>query len=146
MGVGNPQWLISGGLRIAAGDPDAMFYFAFDPAAVIERDGFAIWAVNLHMHRWGSAGSLAIQRADGTTECLLDIPAWDMNWMGDYWLEEPVEVRPGDRLYVECHFDNSATNQPIVDGEIIEPHDLEWGTDMEMCGGIMTISDRGGAS
>jgi hypothetical protein len=139
--VGNPQWLIEGGMRIAAGDPDAMFWFAYDPTTVIDRDGFLIRAVNIHMHELGSRASLAILRAGGETECLLHIPAWDFHWLSDYWLREPVRLYPGDQLYVECHFDNTAENQKIVDGQQLPPRDLDWGTDEEMCGGILVITD-----
>jgi hypothetical protein len=142
MGVGNPLWLVTGGLAIEAGDPDAMFWFAFDPTATVEPEGFRIWSVNLHMHERGSAASLAILRADGTTECLLHIPAWDFGWLGDYWLEDDVTFYPGDRLYVECHFDNSEENQPFENGAPGVPRDLDWGTDEEMCGGVLTIGDR----
>src|SRR5262249_4790477 len=128
MGVGNPLWLATGGLHIEAGDPDAAFWFAFDPAATAEPDGFKIWAVNIHMHARGSRASLAVLRADGTTDCLLTIPDWDFAWLGDYWLAEPVDVWPGDRLYVECHFDNSEANQPFENGAPGVPRDLDWGT------------------
>jgi hypothetical protein len=139
--VGNPQWLLDGGMRIAAGDPDAMFWFAYDPTTVLTKgEPFLVWSVNLHMHELGARGSIAILRRDGTTECLLDIDDWDFGWLSDYWLAEPVRVDPGDRLYVECHFDNTAENQKIVNGELQTPRDLGWGTDMEMCGGILQTS------
>ena len=40
-----------------------------------------------------------------------------------------------DRLNLSCRWDNSAANQPFVDGKQIEPTDLEWGDDTgdEMC-------------
>ena len=146
--VGNPLWLVDGGLAIAANDPDAMFWFAYDPTTVATRgDPFQIWAVNIHMHELGSRASLAILRASGEIDCLLDIADWDFGWMADYWLAEPVPFHPGDRLYVECHFDNTAGNQKIVDGQQEEPRDIDWGTDQEMCGGILITSDLdGGAS
>jgi len=143
--VGNPQWLLDGGMRIAPGDPDAMFYFSYDPTTVATRgEPFLIWAVNIHMHELGARGALAIRRWSGEIECLLDIPAWDFGWMADYWLVEPVPFYPGDELYVECHFDNTAGNQKIVDGQQEEPHELGWGTDQEMCGGILITSDLDG--
>ena len=146
MGVGNPQWLLDGGMHIEAGDPDAMFWFAYDPTTVANRgEPFLIWAVNLHMHELGSRGSVAIQR--GTDyDCLLDIPDWDFGWMADYWLAEPVPVYPGDKLYVECHFDNTAGNQKIVDGQQEEPRDLGWGTDQEMCGAVLITSAYDGSA
>jgi hypothetical protein len=140
--VGNPLWLLGDGMRIAAGDPDAMFWFAYDPTTVATRgEPFLIWSVNLHMHELGARGSVAILRGGEHPECLLDIPEWDFGWMADFWLAEPVPFYPGDKLYVECHFDNTAGNQKIVDGQQQEPRDLNWGTDEEMCGGILVTSD-----
>ena len=140
--VGNPQWLLDGGMRIPPGEDDAMFWFAYDPTTVANLgEAFLVWGVNLHMHEYGSRGSIAILRASGEVECLLDIPAWEFGWMADYWLAEPVRIDPGDRLYVECHFDNTAANQKIVDGQQQAPRELGWGTDEEMCGGILITSE-----
>ena len=53
-----------------------------------------------------------------------------------------MTVNPGDRIRVECHWDNSAANQPIVDGVQQEPHDVGWGegTGDEMCLGLMYVT------
>ncbi|KIG17317.1 hypothetical protein DB30_03374 [Enhygromyxa salina] len=51
-------------------------------------------------------------------------------------MTEPVTVQFGDRLYVECHFDNNQANQP--DGEA--PRDQWWGDDKEMCIASVMIS------
>jgi hypothetical protein len=88
------------------------------------------------MHEYGSRASIAILRANGDVDCLLHIEDWDYAWQGEYWLAQPVTVRFGDRLYVECHFDNSAANQP-GDGA---PRDLWWGDDKEMCFASVLIS------
>jgi hypothetical protein len=48
-------------------------------------------------------------------------------------------VNPGDKLAVECHWDNSAENQPIENGVQRVSRDLNWGvkTTDEMCvGGV----------
>lgn len=139
--VGNPLWLVEDAMYIEAHDPDAMFWFEYDPTHLNGGDGFLIWGVNIHMHELGSRASLAIHRGDGSWDCLLDIPDWDFHWLSDYWLAEPVAIYPGDRLYVECHFDNTTGNQKIVNGQQQEPRDLWWGTDLEMCGGILFTSD-----
>jgi hypothetical protein len=36
---------------------------------------------------------------------------------------------------VECHYDNSPGNQPVVDGQRLPPRDVTWGegTHDEMC-------------
>jgi hypothetical protein len=128
LAVYNPAWLIGKTMKIPAGDPDVRFTYGYDPAAYTGGAAL-IHNVSLHMHERGASGSLAIERADGSVDCLLNIADWDYDWQGDYWLADPVELRTGDRLKVECHFDNSASNQPP--GE--EPQELWWGDDLEMC-------------
>jgi hypothetical protein len=46
-----------------------------------------------------------------------------------------VRFSPGDELRIECHWDNSPENQPIVGGQQQVPQDVGWGegTSDEMC-------------
>lgn len=142
MGVVNPMWLIADAMHIPADDPDVMTWFEYDPSVLLnKRKPFLIYGVNHHMHELGTIGRLAIRRKDGTTECLLNITDWDFDWLGDYWFRTPVVFEPGDKLYVECHWDNTAGNQKIVNGEQQTPRDLRWGTDEEMCAGILFTTE-----
>ena len=143
--VGNPLWFVGEGMEIPAGAPDTMVWFAYDPTILTKGRSIEIHNVMLHMHELGSIGRVAILREDGTTECLLDIPAWDFHWMADYYFETPVHLAPGDKLYVECHWDNTAANQKIVNGELQEPRTIHWGTDQEMCGAVITYSEAVGS-
>ncbi len=139
--VGNPLWFAGDGMKIDAGDPDAMYWFAYDPTVLITSgDAVDMHNVMLHMHEYGSIGRVAVLRADGTEECLLNITQWDFHWMADYYFGKPVRIEPGDKLYVECHWNNTAENQRIVDGEREKPRDLYWKTADEMCGAILTYS------
>jgi hypothetical protein len=141
--VANPLWFAGEGMQIAAGDPDASYWFAYDPSEAITR-GRAVELTNvmLHMHELGSSGRLAILRASGEVECLLNIEEWDFHWMGDYYFETPVRLDPGDRLYLECHWDNSAANQRFVNGDREAPRDLIWRVEDEMCGAVLTYTER----
>ena len=67
-----------------------------------------------------------------------DIPHWDFHWQGGYALKTPKAVGSGDSISIECHWDNSAANQPH--GEV--PHDLNWGegTEDEMCLAFLYIT------
>jgi hypothetical protein len=138
--VANPLWFAGDGMKIDAGDPDAMSWFAYDPSALITKGAVEIHNVMHHMHEYGSIGRVAILRGDGTTECLLNITQWDFHWMADYYFDKPVRIEPGDKLLVECHWDNTAGNQRIVNGEREAPRDLYWQTADEMCGAILTYS------
>jgi hypothetical protein len=139
--IGNPLWFAGDGMKIDAGDPDAMYWFAYDPTELVTA-GKAVQVHNVmhHMHEYGSIGRVAVLRGDGTTECLLNITQWDFHWMADYYFAKPVRIEPGDKIYVECHWDNTAGNQRIVNGVREEPRDLYWKTEDEMCGAVLTYS------
>jgi hypothetical protein len=140
--VGNPLWFAGEGMKIEAGDPDAWVWFAYDPSeAVTAGRAVELYNVMLHMHELGTVGRVAILRASGETECLLNITDWDFHWMGDYYFATPVRLDPGDKVYVECRWDNSAGNQSIVNGVQEEPRDLIWRTDDEMCGAVLLYSE-----
>jgi hypothetical protein len=140
--IGNPLWFVGDGMAIDANDPDASVWFAWDPSRLITKNkSVEIHNVMLHMHELGSIGRVAILRGDGTTECLLNITQWDFHWLADYYFATPVRLDPGDQLYVECHWDNTAANQKIVNGVQQQPRTLHWGTDEEMCGAVLTYSE-----
>ena len=98
-------------------------------------DPFLIHSTGLHMHYLGTSADLSVVRQAGGQDCVLDIPAWDFGWQGSYDLMQPTRVEVGDSLRLSCTWDNSEANQPIVDGELLAPKDVEWGegTRDEMC-------------
>jgi hypothetical protein len=147
----DPDWATRGTMHIPAGAPDVTHRFAVDPtpAMALITGGllpagqpFRIWSAALHMHLRGTRARLDIRRPGGTDECMLDIPRWDFHWQLYYPFERPKEFRPGDQLSIECHWDNSARNQPVVGGQPLPPQDLNWGegSGSEMCLGAMYIS------
>ncbi len=138
--VVHPLWLFGGGLGIEAGAKNATFAYRYDPTALYGARPLLIHNANLHMHERGTHGTLGVVRGDGSYQCLLQIDDWDYDWQGEYWLKEPVRFEPGDRLYVECHFDNTPENQPQVNGKAAEVRDIAWGNDEEMCIGFFLVS------
>lgn len=138
----NPGWLGGNGMSIPAGEADVMHSFAFDPTAFIGGSGFVIYSAALHMHLLGESGTLKIERADGTDECMLEVPEWNFHWQLAYGFSEPKVFNPGDRLSIECHWDNTAANQPEVNGEPQEPRDVAWGEGShdEMCLGVFYVT------
>lgn len=99
------------------------------------RQSRTVVAVNAHMHMLGTKMEAKVVRADGSEECLTRVDPYDFNWQWSYTLAQPVELQPGDRIDMTCHFDNTAENQPIIDGEPQEPRDVTYGdgTTDEMC-------------
>lgn len=107
-------------------------------------DPILIHQVPAHMHTLGRQIRISVHRSTGRDECLLSIDDWDFNWQGGYFLREPVEVGPGDSLDLTCTWDNSAANQPIIDGKLATPIDVEWGegTRDEMCLSGLLVSRK----
>lgn len=145
-------WVRDRKMPIPAGQADVMHRYALDPTPFFKLFGaafplkngepFTIHSANLHMHTRGKSARLAIERAGGGGECLLEIPRWDFHWQGNYGFKQAKVFRPGDQLAIECHFDNSPGNQPIIDGQQVAPRDLNWGegTHDEMCIGFMLVT------
>lgn len=139
----NPGWLLGGSMQIPAGEADVQHDFSQDPTLVFGGEApVTIFSAALHMHLLGRSGGLRVNRADGTSQCLLQIDDYDFNWQSSYGLTAPVEVQPGDQLELECHHDNSAENQPFIDGQKAEPQDVGWGegTTDEMCLGVVLVA------
>ena len=148
----NPKW-ISGEqpMTIPAGAAAVEHAFELDMSAALpllapsaglpSGTPLRVHALALHMHTLGVAGSITVA-GPGGDRCGLTIPRWDFNWQGTYDFSGATTVRPGDRIRLECHWDNSAQNQPIVDGVQQPPHDLGWGekTSDEMCLGLLYIT------
>ena len=137
-----PLWL-AGLMPIPANERDVMHRYLGRPATLGDASYEIHWA-DLHMHALGDRGRIGIVRADhpGRLETLLNIPKWDFAWQETYILQEPVVLGPRDQLYVECHFDNTADNQIVVNGERLAPRDVNWGdgTTDEMCLGNVLVT------
>lgn len=96
-----------------------------------------IRGVTGHMHLLGTEIRAEVERAEDVFECALHIPRWDFAWQQSYRFAEGSEVtlNSGDGMRLTCVYDNSPSNQPVVNGEIVEPRDVTWGEDSldEMC-------------
>jgi hypothetical protein len=120
------------GIMIPSGDPSSSHDRDFDLPA-----GVRIIGAAPHMHTLGTSIKSVIEHADGETSCVVDIPAWDFNWQQFYQFspEAFLTTQPGDVHKLNCVYDNSVANQPVINGEQIEPRDVRWGegTLDEMC-------------
>lgn len=139
LAVFNPAWLV-GGMPIPAGDPSVTHSYVIEPTLFNGGNPYTLFGVNLHMHERGAHGLVSILRDDGSTECLLQIDDWDYEWQDDYRFAEPIRLERGDRLLVECNWDNTAANQRLFDGTPETPRDLEWAEDEEMCVAFVTAT------
>ncbi len=131
----NPQWIGTELMAIPALAEDVTHSFAADPTQLTGGQPILVHTAGLHMHTLGTHARLSVARADGSSTCVLDIPSWDFHWQGAYPLAQPVELHPGDKLGIECHWDNTPEKQPVIDGVPQVPKDVYWGesTTDEMC-------------
>lgn len=150
----NVQWVTGGSpMTIPAGEPEVTHSFELPVSNPFLRsrladigvgagDSFLVHSSGLHMHYLGTSASLSVARDGGDDDCMLDIPRWDFDWQGGYTLADPMRVGPSDSLRISCTWDNSPENQPVVDGEVITPQDVQWGegTTDEMCLGILFVT------
>ncbi|MSP23630.1 MAG: monooxygenase [Myxococcales bacterium] len=127
----NPSWLDGGKMIIPAMTDGVGHEFGFDPTPFLS-DGkpLRLYSAALHMHVLGQTARTEIRRADGSTECLLDIPRWDFHWQGAYRFAESKLLSPGDELHLQCTWDNP-TNKDVDWGE---------GTTDEMCLGAYYLA------
>ncbi len=135
--MANLAWLAAPGMAIPAGEEDVAFYYRFRPTLYTRGRAVNLQNVTPHLHRYASRMRVLVVRADGTEDCLLEIPAWEFGWEQPYWFAEEYAFGPEDELYLECHFDNSAANQ--YGGAA--PRDIGWGdSDQDMCAAFLAFT------
>jgi Copper type II ascorbate-dependent monooxygenase, C-terminal domain len=99
----------------------------------VRQDAQAV-GVTFHMHTLGMSGVVTLNPGTPREQVLLDIPDWDFHWQGNYWYEQPISLKKGDVLRVECTWNNTRNASPryVVWGE---------GTQDEMCLAGLTVMD-----
>lgn len=141
-GFTNPEWYHQPEkMLIPAGQALVKHSYSSDFSASL-RKKVTLFGILPHLHLRGKSIRLSVVRKSGKQTCLNDVPRWDFNWQFMYFLKQPVVLEPGDRLLLECSWDNSAANQPVLGGKVSPPKDLGWGenTDEEMCVASLYVS------
>lgn len=121
---------------IPAGSP----YYVVTAEFRFPSDGW-VWGAGGHMHLLGQEIYVEYQPENEPTQCMLHIPDWDFGWQGNYFFEQAISVRFGERMRVTCLFDNSEKNP---DNPNVPPRDVSWGesSNDEMCvSGIYYVAD-----
>jgi hypothetical protein len=128
------------GIAIPAGDPASHQSRTFTNPT---NEAWVAVGTAAHMHTLGTRAKLAAEHVDGTESCIIEIPQWDFHWQQSYRFREgeTVTIAPGESVRLECDYDNSAANQPYINGVQQEPRDVSWGegTYDEMCLGYLLL-------
>lgn len=122
--------------RIPAGMADVPVEASMTPRALGIGFPVTFYGAFPHMHGFGRAVRSEVIRAEGGAhDCLIDIPRWSFHWQGFYMFDQPTRIEPDDRVRIECRYDNSAANQPVVDGVQRPPQEVRAGNGTldEMC-------------
>jgi Copper type II ascorbate-dependent monooxygenase, C-terminal domain len=147
------RWLVSQQtFRIPAGRKRIVHSVSLDPrfflpvlgARIDVTSGFTIHSVLHHMHLLGTRGEVALVRANGRRVRLLSIRDWHFHWQREYQLARAELFEPGDQLSLRCEHDNTAANQPVVNGRRQRPRTIYWGENStdEMCIAFLYVTER----
>lgn len=123
------------GLMIKAGQADATQSIAAPVSLALKYLGIktnevVITSVTPHMHMLGTSITTSLG-----SQTLVDIPRWNFHWQQAYMFQTPLPATGDQLLMMTCMYDNSAANQPVVNGVKQVPRDVTWGegTLDEMC-------------
>lgn len=141
----NPLW-VAGAMPIPANQPDVVHQWTGRPLGVARNQAYDLYWADLHAHTLASQMYMGIIRAGQTTrEPLLEIPDWSFAWQETFRFQKSVRLEPNDQLYVECHFNNTADRQPVINGKPVAVRNVNWGenTTDEMClGNVLAVPAR----
>ena len=105
-------------LKLPAGAKDIAVNAELEPTQNIR-----IWGLLPHTHLRGTRWKYVLERPDGTSDVVLDVPRYDFNWQTYYFFATPLEVPAGAKLKSMAWYDNSASNKSKLDAT----KDVKWG-------------------
>jgi hypothetical protein len=88
-----------------------------------------------HAQQLAKTMSSSLIKENGARECLVRVPNWQASWQLDYMFPDAVPYTAMDKVHLQCVYDNSPDNQPIVNGVKQEPQRVTSGekSAQELC-------------
>ncbi|MEO7362072.1 MAG: hypothetical protein ABI120_17205 [Gemmatimonadaceae bacterium] len=127
----------NGQLVLPAGEKNVMV-----PAEITAGQPIKIWALFPHTHVRGTRWEYTLDKPDGTSAIVLDVPKYDFNWQTYYMFTTPLDLPAGSKLTSRAWYDNSASNKSNPDAT----KDVHWGDqtweEMQYTGFLYTIPSR----
>jgi hypothetical protein len=108
----------NGSLHIPAGAKDVSV-----PAELGIGRPVRIWGLMPHTHLRGTRWQYTLDKPDGTSQVILDVPRYDFNWQTYYMFATPLEIPAGAKIRSMAWYDNSAENKHNPDAT----KDVWWG-------------------
>jgi hypothetical protein len=128
---------LNGSLKIPAGVKDVAI-----PAEITAGQPVRIWGLLPHTHLRGTRWLYKMEKPDGTSEVILDVPRYDFNWQTYYMFDKPLDVPAGAKITSMAWYDNSSTNKHNPDAT----RDIWWGDqtweEMQYTGFLYTVPSR----
>ena len=128
---------INGGFTLPAGAKDVAVASELEPTQNVK-----IWGLLPHTHLRGTRWKYTLEKPDGTSQVVLDVPRYDFNWQTYYFFATPLEMPAGSKLKSVAWYDNSATSKTNPDAT----KDVKWGDqtweEMQYTGYLYSVSSQ----
>ena len=112
------------------------------PAEIGFGEAVRIWGLLPHTHLRGTRWKYTLEKPDGTSEVILDVPRYDFNWQTQYFFAKPLEVPAGGKIVSTAWYDNSVSNTSNPD----PTKDVRWGDqtweEMQFTGFLYSVNSR----
>ncbi|MEO7998814.1 MAG: cytochrome c [Gemmatimonadaceae bacterium] len=127
----------NGQFVLPAGEKDVMV-----PADIGVSQPIKIWALFPHTHVRGTRWEYTLEKPDGTSSVVLDVPHYDFNWQTYYMFATPLDLPAGSKLRSKAWYDNSASNKSNPDAtKTVKWGDQTW-EEMQYTGFLYTVPSR----
>ena len=128
---------VNGSFTIPAGAKDVAV-----PAELGVSQPVKIWGLLPHTHLRGTRWLYKLEKPDGTSEVVLDVPKYDFNWQTFYLFANPLEIPAGGKLTSMAWYDNSTSNKGNPNPSV----DVKWGDqtweEMQYTGILYSVPSR----
>ncbi len=128
---------INGSFTLPAGAKDVAVATELEPTEPV-----LIWGLLPHTHLRGTRWKYTLEKPDGSSQVVLDVPQYDFNWQTYYFFKTPLEIPAGGKLKSVAWYDNSASNKHNPDAT----KDVKWGDqtweEMQYTGYLYTVPSR----
>jgi hypothetical protein len=132
----NMTAFVNGNFTIPAGGKDSV------TSSITPSRAVRIWGLLPHTHLRGVRWRYTLEKPDGTTQVVLDIPHYDFNWQTNYLFATPLDIPAGATLKGVAWYDNSPSNKHNPDPTI----NVHWGDqtweEMQFTGMLYSVVGR----
>ncbi|MEP6833008.1 MAG: cytochrome c [Gemmatimonas sp.] len=128
---------VNGMFKIPAGAKDYTV-----PSDVGFNQPVQVWALFPHTHVRGTRWEYKLEKPDGSSQVILDVPHYDFNWQTYYMYAKPLDIPAGSKITSTAWYDNSITNKSNPDAT----KEVTWGDqtweEMQYTGILYTVPAR----